>query len=1034
MRQIIKKVNKNRHSIWSVSLLSVQATFLGFFISLFFIDATANFLIFHTVKVLPEAVVASGIAGIILMQLIYATESIKSNRWRYFLQYGLIFLSFSSLIGLAFLTYTKFFLFFYFAAFIPFSVILINIQHSVISNIKVSNNFALTIVIDILFIAGVVAGGLWSVLFKRTNTIPVEYILSAVLLVIFLLQPFIYHFKTTVKEITYIKPIKTLVSYFSELPLKGVLLVTALFIMFSAVSFIMIDFTFLQTVESLYKSSVSLTKFLVLFFLATIILSYAFKMFVYQNLIKNFKLNKAIVFAPLITIAALTGISFLLLFPMKFNFARNYSLLFLALVFTRIFVQLIRESFEFYSLKMNFVSQESLSNKRIDTGILAIFNFWAFFFSGMILLIMKAAEINNVQLRLLINLMVAGMWLLVAISLNKAYSKSIHHFLSGLLNADLPANGKSTQKFTDDYDVSNISYLRYILNYQSYYQPHHFRKIIKQLPETLKQKLGITLNKNNFIEDKIAELKNPKGTGNGHNSYFDTSRISKGYMVEALTESIFIEDRVMAVKLILESRDPKYINILKLLIRDSDDEVKRQAISAITKFGSTDLIYEALEYLTHEDYADLVCDVLIEIGPDAVIPLSQTFNKPSITLKYQSKIIKTIAQIPSKESNKFLLNNLEYPNKSIVSEAATALLKVEYKPGHEDYRLLLRAIEKTISNCAWLSNMSHILEPEERADLLSNNLKEEFYYTFDLLFMLLELRYGKNLVQFIKKSRAQGSSNEHREYGIEVLNLVIDPEIKPKLFPLLHNNSRDEIIRQLQNQFPISNKTPLQAIREIINIDLGYISKWTKSSAIIAMSQFQDVTQMEDIIAQLYNPEPILCESAVYSIKKWGNENFGELESRLPDRIFPKLILLSENIELNKYFLLNQKVNYLKKLQYFSHIKGERLLHLAEVMEGFLLLSGNQQTFETGTNDILPLFTSPHGELIVSDGGKNSKKMPQGHLFGLSVFAGNIKIEAVTDSFIYVLRPENITSVVLNFEDISDALFSYLNESKIHSI
>jgi hypothetical protein len=646
---------------------------------------------------------------------------------------------------------------------------------------------------------------------------------------------------------------------------------------------------------------------------------------------------------------------------------------------------------------------------------------------------LKAAEINNVQLRLLINLMVAGMWLLVAISLNKAYSKSIHHFLRGLLNEDLPVNGKKS-KFADNYDVSNISYLRYILNYQSYYQPHLFRKIIKQLPENLKQKLGITLNKNNFIVDKIAELKNPKSANNGHNSYFDTSRISKGYMVEALTESIFIDDRVMAVKLILESRDPKYINILKLLIRDSDDEVKRQAISAITKFSSTDLIYEALEYITHEDYADLVCDVLIEIGPDAVVPLSQTFNKPSITLKYQSKIIKTIAQIPSGESNKFLLNNLEYPNKSIVSEAATALLKVEYKPGHEEYRLLLRAIEKTISNCAWLSNMSYILEQEERADQLAVNLREEFYNTFDLLLMLLELKYGKNLVQFIKRSRAQGSSNEHREYGIEVLNLVIDAEIKPKLFPLLHNNSRDEIIRQLQKQFPISNKTPIQAIREIINIDLGYISKWTKSSAIIALSQFQDVTHLEDIIAQLYNPEPILCESAIYSIKKWGHENFGELESRLPDRVFPKLVLLSENIELNKFFLLNQKVNFLKKLQYFSHIKGERLLHLAEVMEGYLLLSGNQQTFETGTNDILPLFSSPHGELIVSDGGKNSKKMPKDHLFGLSVYAGNIRIEAVTDSFIYVLRPENITSVVLNSEDISDALFSYLNESKIHSL
>ena len=198
------------------------------------------------------------------------------------------------------------------------------------------------------------------------------------------------------------------------------------------------------------------------------------------------------------------------------------------------------------------------------------------------------------------------------------------------------------------------------------------------------------------------------------------------------------------------------------------------------------------------------------------------------------------------------------------------------------------------------------------------------------------------------------------------------------------------------------------------------------------MSQFQDVTLSEDIIAQLYNPEQILSESAVYSIKKWGHKNLGEIESRLPDRIFPKLVLLSENIDLNKNFLLNQKVFYLKKLPYFSHIKGEQLLHLAEVMEGFVLTAGNYQTFETGVDEILPLFTTPQGELIISDGGSNSKKLPQGQMFGLNVYAGKLKIEAVTDSFIYMLRPENLTSVVLNFDEISDALFKYLNDSKIN--
>lgn len=1032
MSQIIKRISKNRQSIWSVSILSIQAVLLGFFVALFFIDATANFLVFHTVRVLPEAFVASALAGIIIMQILNATDSLKSHRFKFFLQYFFIFISFVGLIGLQFLTYTKFFLFFYFAAFLPFSIILVNIMRSTTAGLKITNTTLLVNIIDAVYIVGVILAGVWAYLFKRTNIIPIEYILAVALGLVLLLQLAISQYKPK-PEVTneYNRPIKTLISYFSDLPLKSILLITALFVILSAVSFTLIDYTFLHSLGNLYPSTVKLTKFLILFILSTTILSYIFKLFVYQNLIKTFKLNKAIIFAPIISIGAVSGIVVMTLFPKTFTMDRVYALMFLGLVFSRIFIQLIRESFEFYGLKLNFVSQESLSNRKIDGNLLTIFNFWAFFFSGIVLMILKSLEVNHIQVRLLVNLGITLLWLLIAFALNKTYNKSLLRFVKSLTSQN-PDNDKE-KEVVKEYDGNNISYLRYVLNYQSYYQPHHFHKIVKQLPDNLKTRLGITISKNNFIENGSG-LNTPNGSNGQAHSFFDTSKSNtSGFVIESLTESISTEDRVRAVKLITESKNPKYINILKVLIRDPEDEVKRLAISAITKFKSTDLIYEALEYLPHEDYADLVCDVLMEIGADAVMPLSHTFNNPNLDIRYQSKIIKTVAQIPSGESNRFLLNNLEYPNKSIVYEAARALIKTGYTPAPSENSILLRAIDKTVGNCAWLLNMSLIFERDNKTAYLHSSLVEEYKYTFELLLVLMEVKYGKKLVKYLKQSRMENASNEHKEYVVEILNLVMESELKLKLFPLLHNNARTEVVKQLRNLYPISGKSTVTAIKELINIDLGYISKWTKSTAIIALSQIQDVSQSEDIIAQLYNPEPILSEAAVYSIRKWGNKDFGSIEARLPDRIFPKIRLLSENIDLNKYHLLNQKVFYLKKLPYFSHVKGESLLHLAEVMEGFLLLSGHSQVFQTKADEILPLFLSPHGELTVSDGGANSKKLRKGHLFGLNVYTGKLKIEATKEnSFLYVLRPENLTSVVLNFEDISDALFNYLKESKIH--
>jgi hypothetical protein len=323
------------------------------------------------------------------------------------------------------------------------------------------------------------------------------------------------------------------------------------------------------------------------------------------------------------------------------------------------------------------------------------------------------------------------------------------------------------------------------------------------------------------------------------------------------------------------------------------------------------------------------------------------------------------------------------------------------------------------------------LEKDYRAQRLYKTLQEELYFTFDLLFILLELQYGKSIINFLKETRSEASSNEHREHGIEILDMVIDSGLKQKLFPILHNNSNAEILRQLENQFPISKKTPEAAIKEIVNIDLGFVTKWTKSCAIITLSEFQDVSKSDDIIAQLYNPETVLSESAIYSIKYWGDSSLVELETRLPERIVPKFFLLAENMNLNKYHFLNQKVLYIKDIQYFSKIRGESLLSLAEVIDGNMLLIGETIFFETSIDEVLPLFTVAYGEVSVSDGSKNTKKLQNGHLYGLSVYSGKLKLEAISNAFIYVLKPENVTSIVLNNEDISDALFTYLKESKI---
>lgn len=1031
----MSKILKYIRSIFPInsqlSILYLQAFLLGSFISIYFIDSTTNFLFLHKVKIIPETYVAAGLAGIIIIQAFFLGEGAKIRKYRYFIQYGAILVSFASLFLLKLLTYYKFFLFFYFAGFLPFTILSLNTLTSVANNFKYPNpSMVISRYTELMVVAGVVTGGIIYLSILDHTSFPLEVFLFLVFIAISALQIVINKFLSFKEEPLPVKTVKTVINYFSDLPLKTTLLVTGLFILFSAICYSLIDYSFLYSLESIYTHPKSLSTFLTLFIITTMVLTFVFRLFVYQNLIKTFKFNKATIIAPAFSALALLTIGFMMMFPHRFTLTSPYSFLFLAILFTRIFAYLIRESFERNALNLNFVAQENLTKTKIDTNINTLFQFWAFLFSGMILLTLKAAEINNISHRLVINLLFALFWIYIAYWLNIKYAVTIKNFVNKL-NLSNGTYKKGKSGLESEYEIGNISFLRYILNYQSYYQPHHFRKLIKQLPESLKLKLGISLNKNSFIETKANTLPNIKKNNGLSHSFFDATNSQKPNTIELLVESFLVEDRIDAIRLIIESKSNKYINLLKVLIRDPEDEVKRYSISAITKFQSPDLIYEVLEYISHEDYTDLVADVMVELGEIAVKPLIQLFNRPSTNLKTQVRIIKIIANIPSNDSNTFLLSKLDYPNKLIVLECVTALQKAEFKPKETDLPILSKAIETSVYNCSWLLNAVEILEKNNSSPEMVVCAQEEYDNTFDLLLMIMELQYGKAVIEFFKESVRGNTSNEQREFSVEILDFVIDESLKNKLFPLIHNNSRKERLNQLQNQFPLDTKTEEKALIDLINSDLGQIGIWTKSFAIVSYGNMKDVSNSEDVISQLYNPETILNESAVHAISLWKDMPDWEIRKRIPEKVIPKFSYLQHDRDLNKYHFITHKVQFLKKLQHFSNVKGESLLNLAEVMEGSILRKGEKISFQTGENEILPALATPYGEVLASDAEGTQKPLTPNHFYGLSVFVGALHLEALSDSFLYIIPPENLTSVILSNEDISEALFSYLKENKI---
>ncbi|HEY4785874.1 MAG TPA: HEAT repeat domain-containing protein, partial [Bacteroidales bacterium] len=632
-----------------------------------------------------------------------------------------------------------------------------------------------------------------------------------------------------------------------------------------------------------------------------------------------------------------------------------------------------------------------------------------------------------------VNIGFALVWMLVSMELSRNYSFTTSNIIKKLTREYQRDDFDKNRSLKDRIMVTtNLSGMKYLLNYQRNYQSKSFQKTTELISESNQQELGIINGADNQWGSRTGLNFDTERDNSSQFSYYDADESLKINDIEPLAISPKIKDRIRAIKMIEDVHDPKYYGILKMLIRDPDDEVKRNAIGcAATNYNSA-IIAELLEYINNEDFSDLVTDALVSIGSDSVAPLENMFQKSDVDSKTQARVIRIIGRISSENAQSFLLEKLVYPNKWIVIEAVNALNEEKFKFAFNDYSLIDRSIHNTCGAAAWLLAMDVSLHEFSRQTPVKKALEEEYQVTIDLLFKLLQLKYNEGVIQEVKKCFIGESANEERELSVEILGTMVEKDIKAYLFPLLHNNRKKEKVMQLRNFFPIEEKEATVALREIINSDLGYVNLWTKACALDAFIGFQDINILEDIYAQVFNPDPLLSELSFLGIYKWRKEVSPELFDRLSNHMKKRVGVILDKGEHYEYQMLFNKVRSLQNISYFEKVKGHYLISLAEVLVEHYLEQGESLFIQCSEEEVLPVFLVPFGDVTLKDAHKRQFKLNHNYLYGLGLYAGGITLTAYSKAVIYIAKPEQLGSLVLNHEELSDSLNSYIQSSNFY--
>ena len=173
----------------------------------------------------------------------------------------------------------------------------------------------------------------------------------------------------------------------------------------------------------------------------------------------------------------------------------------------------------------------------------------------------------------------------------------------------------------------------------------------------------------------------------------------------------------------------------------------------------------------------------------------------------------------------------------------------------------------------------------------------------------------------------------------------------------------------------------------------------------------------------------LLCQKPIY---KWRNQVSPELFDRLSNRMKKRLRAILDKGEYFEYQMLYHKVLTLQNISYFEKVKGHYLIPLAEILVENYLDQGESMFIQCSDEEVLPVFMVPYGDVTLKDLHKRQFKLNRNYLYGLGLYAGGITLNAYSKAIIYIAKPEQIGSLVLNHEELSESLHKYIQNSNFY--
>ncbi len=1043
----------DRKETWMLLLTSVQAFFIGAFFSLFYTGSHVLYLQTFPIDELSKVWIVSGIIGIAL----FAAYSFFSSRisFRLFIFINLLFILIINALLFVFydiITTNRAFGFIHllpFACVFPISFLaILTFRRSFRTMFKPDQSRRFSPLVQGAFMAGIILTGyaLVGALFINWDLLYILGVSTLCIAFAVLLQLLInfYHKSSRAFSPVY-RRTHILRSKIYEFFYSKYTLILVAFVLISGIIGFILHFYFVKEIHVNISNTINIAKFFGFFMGSMFLFVFFIERFLIRKILYTYDSPYSIVLIPVILMVAFIASLIVDLLGGSSTAFSMFSFGFITVVILRIGYETTFQAIELPSLRVLFRTLDLRFIGAMIPRMEGYLRMAALLLAGLIVSALLLIRINLNHILNIILIVLAGIWIPLTIMLIKSYQNALRETIRKL---------KTSKRAIEQELLNTDEKMHELINSNIFEKVIHTLSLIEKL-EPLKYEMHILAlleSSSGEIRKALLEkieassllvslpkLKEMDKQNNSKQHNYQLSKLINRFenkmtvgiseaSVEKLANSNNITDRILAAEIIGASINANHAELLTILSRDIEPDVKFAAVKAMARLAHPLHSYILIDYLATPGYYPYAYDALIKIGDPALQHLERVFLIPDADNKVLSRIVRIYGKIGTAAAIELLLGKLENQNRIVIHQALLALRESKFQATPGNINRILNDIVRLINIMSWNFAAYTSLGNKKRYLLLKNALESEIADNYNSLYHLLALAYNPTSVGNIKNMLTQGSDMDI-SFAIELLDQIVQEDIKQVFLPVVENLPIKERFRHLQYFFHAEKLDPGQLITEIINRDFNSLSLYVKACAIFNMLVIPKQSVNQELIACLFHPDKLLRESAAYVINRLEPDSLNNVYPRLDNQLADE-IRHSLSYSQNGFpYLLLHRIRFLKECPRIKELPEEILLEIAKELDIGFFNAGDE--FLIKRNDVHYAFIiifEGEAQIKISDDkvinfGKNdiiySDILIEGHTFSL---------KANTDLKLFSLDQELLNSLMFDHTELRNSILNLIEE------